>query len=88
MSHESRALTLERMRADIAEVLDVTPADIGNDDSLTDLGLDSLRVMTLVAQWGDAGADFEFGDFVAATPTLAGWWEVVARHQAERADAP
>lgn len=74
-------LTLDRMRADIAALLDAAPEDVGNDDNLMDLGLDSLRAMTLIMSWSGRGTDYEFGDFAAAEPTLAGWWDVVRQAQ-------
>ena len=37
------ALTLERMRADVAEMLNEDPSEVGDDDNLIDFGLDSIR---------------------------------------------
>jgi aryl carrier-like protein len=78
------AITLERMRADIAAILHEDPEEIGLDDNLADLGLDSMRVMNLLVTWTELGADFEFGE-AAEDFTLAGWWQAVQRHQAARA---
>jgi hypothetical protein len=39
-------LTRERMRADIAALLHEDPEEIGGEDNLIDLGLDSMRAMT------------------------------------------
>ena len=44
-------LTLEQMRADLAKILLEDPADIHDDDNLIDLGLDSMRAMTLALGW-------------------------------------
>ena len=41
-------LTLDRLRADVAEVLDMAPEEIAPQDNLFDLGLDSMRLMALV----------------------------------------
>lgn len=76
-------LTFERMRADIARALHEEPEAIAPDDNLMDLGLDSMRAMTLVVGWSGGGIEYEFGEFAAA-PTLNGWWQVVARRQAEQ----
>lgn len=76
-------LTLERLRADIAKALHESPEAIGLDDNLIDLGLDSMRAMTLVVGWSGGGIEYEFSEF-AAVPTLEGWWQVVARRQAHR----
>lgn len=58
----STALTLERMRQDIAAMLHEDPQDILDDDNLIDLGLDSMRVMTLATRWREAGAPIEFSE--------------------------
>lgn len=71
-------LTRERMRADIALMLREDPSEIGDDDSLIDLGLDSIRAMALVQRWKDAGARVDFAAF-AADPRLGAWWAIVAR---------
>lgn len=72
----SEPLTLERMRADIARQLGEAPEDIGDDDDLMDLGLDSMRVLGLVMKWGETGLALEFSHLAEHT-TLAGWWRVV-----------
>jgi len=76
-------ITRERMRADIARMLHEDPEEIGDDDSLMDLGLDSMRAMNLVLMWSEGGLELEFSEF-AETPTLDGWWELVSRKQAAR----
>lgn len=43
-----QTLSPERVRADVAELLDCDPAEIAPDENLVDLGLDSVRIMTLV----------------------------------------
>lgn len=67
-------LTLDRMRADIARVIDLDPAEVPDDASLADLGLDSLRLMRLVLEWEEAGLDADFGLF-AEYSTLGDWWQ-------------
>lgn len=75
------AITLEQMRADIAAIVHEDPDEIGLDDDLGDLGLDSMRVMNLLLKWSEAGVDFEFGE-AAERFTLRAWWEAVQRQQA------
>lgn len=70
--------TLERVRADLARMLHEDPAEIGEHDSLIDLGLDSIRAMALVTRWREAGAHVEFSE-LAVEPTLAHWWRVIER---------
>jgi aryl carrier-like protein len=77
------AITLERMRTDIAAMIHEDPDAIGLNDNLMDLGLDSMRVMSLLVKWTEAGVDFDFGE-AAENFTLAAWWDAVQRHQAAR----
>lgn len=77
------ALTLESMRADIARILHESPDEIGADDNLLDLGLDSMRAMNLVLAWSEAGTELDFAA-LAERPTLSGWWAHVEAVQAAR----
>lgn len=74
-------LTLDRMRKDIADVLYVDPSEIGDDDNLPDLGLDSMRLMTLILGWEQAGMRVDFGA-LAEYETLGEWWRTISDHQA------
>ncbi len=76
MSNTTSPITLERMRHDIALMLHEDPSEIRDDDNLLDLGLDSMRIMTLASRWRDAGAKLEFSD-MAAVLTLAQWWALI-----------
>ncbi|MEE1748591.1 MULTISPECIES: phosphopantetheine-binding protein [unclassified Streptomyces] len=68
-----QTLSPERVRADVAELLDCDPAEIAPDENLVDLGLDSVRIMTLVGRWRAAGAvTLDFPD-LAEQPELAHW---------------
>lgn len=78
MNTSNTPLTLARMRQDIAEMLHEDPSEILDDDNLMDLGLDSMRLMTLASRWREAGAPMEFAD-LAADATLAHWWTLVER---------
>lgn len=84
MTDATQTLSLETMRADIARILHEDPSEIGNDDSLIDLGLDSIRAMALVTRWRDAGADVEFSE-LAEDARLSHWWAVVERALARKA---
>lgn len=75
-------LTLETMRADIARMLHEEPGNIGLEDNLMDLGLDSMRAMNLLLAWSEAGVELDFSS-LAEKPTLAGWWA----HAQARQDA-
>jgi len=76
------ALTLARMRADVAEMLGEAPEDISTEENLMDLGLDSMRVLGLVLAWGNTGIALEFSHLAEHAP-LGGWWTVVQRLQAQ-----
>lgn len=69
----NQTLSPERVRADVAELLDCDPAEIAPEGNLVDLGLDSMRIMALVERWRAAGASsLEFPD-LAEKPELAHW---------------
>lgn len=75
-------LTLETVRADIARIIGEAPEEIGDDDSLIDLGLDSIRAMTLVQKWQEQGVALDFAQ-LAEKPVLSHWWALIARAQAQ-----
>jgi aryl carrier-like protein len=77
-------LTREGMRADIARLLHEDPSEIGDDDSLIDLGLDSMRAMNLLLLWSERGLSLDFGEF-AEELTLNTWWAIVERRQKAQA---
>ena len=81
MATNNDVLDLERMRADVARVLDCEPADISDDDNLMDLDLDSMRMLGLVLAWGNTGLPLEFSQ-LAEHSTLRQWWAVVQKLQA------
>ncbi|MER0244558.1 phosphopantetheine-binding protein [Streptomyces sp. 796.1] len=67
------ALTVEQIRADVADVLGEDPADIPDDENLVDYGLDSVRVMALVERWRrDHGVEVTFVD-LAEEPAIERW---------------
>jgi len=66
-------LTIERIRADVAEVLAEEPAGIPLDESLVDYGLDSVRIMTLLERWRrEHAVDADFAD-LAERPEIEAW---------------
>jgi bifunctional isochorismate lyase/aryl carrier protein len=72
-------LTLDSVRAEIARLVDLPAAEVLDDANLMDLGLDSLRAMTLVERWVSAGVPVDFSE-LAEDPTLRHWWSVLSRH--------
>lgn len=75
------AITLESMRADIAEMIHEEPDVIGIEDNLMDLGIDSMRLLNLILKWQEDGLDLDFAE-LADRFTLAGWWEAIEAKQA------
>lgn len=68
--------TVERLRADVAELLGEDPADIPPDEDLADWGLDSVRLMALAERWRAEGADVAVVQ-LAERPVLAAWAELL-----------
>jgi bifunctional isochorismate lyase/aryl carrier protein len=73
----SAALTKERMREQIAAILQESPSDILDQEDLLDRGLDSVRIMSLVEQWRRDGAEVTFVE-LAENPTLEEWWRLLS----------
>lgn len=71
------ALTLARVRADIARILQADESDLDNADNLIDHGLDSIRLMSLTERWQAAGARVTF-EQLAEYPEIDHWWRLIA----------
>ncbi|GGN84850.1 hypothetical protein GCM10010112_64540 [Actinoplanes lobatus] len=73
------------LQAQIAEVLEEPADSFGPDDDLIDVGLDSIRLMTLVERWRSGGVRLDFAD-LAEDATVNGWWALLtaARQEAVR----
>jgi aryl carrier-like protein len=70
-------ISAERVRKDVADLLACDPAEIDPAEDLLDRGLDSVRLMSLVELWREAGAaDLEFPD-LAEQPELGHWITVL-----------
>ena len=70
-------LTLDRVRADVAELLYQEPEEVADNADLVKSGLDSIRVLTLVERWRDAGVAISFVE-LAQAPTVADWWTLLS----------
>lgn len=62
----------DALRADIAHLLEVNADGLQPSTSLFDVGMDSVRLMTLLEQWRGKGYSADLMD-LAETPTLAAW---------------
>jgi aryl carrier-like protein len=76
-------MTRESMRADLARVLRMPPDEIGEDDNLIDLGLDSMRAMVLLTRWSEQGVELDLAA-VAEKVTLGAWWALAEKALAAR----
>ncbi|MCU4746380.1 phosphopantetheine-binding protein [Streptomyces xiamenensis] len=72
----STSLTLDILRADVAEELYLDPGEISDDDNLLQAGLDSVRLLSLVDRWRRLGAHADFAD-LAERPTISAWWNLL-----------
>ncbi|TDV53620.1 aryl carrier-like protein [Actinophytocola oryzae] len=61
----------------MTELLHLLPDEVRDSDDLFEAGLDSIRLLTLLERWRDAGAEVGFVD-LAARPTLSDWIELLA----------
>ncbi|MER6348133.1 phosphopantetheine-binding protein [Streptomyces sp. NPDC001595] len=67
------ALTVELIRADVADCLGEDPADIPVDENLVDHGMDSVRIMALLERWRrEHGITADFAD-LAEQPAVDAW---------------
>lgn len=73
----SAVLTKDRVREQIAAILQESPSDIPDHEDLLDRGLDSVRIMSLVEQWRRDGAEVTFVE-LAENPTLEEWWRLLS----------
>lgn len=76
-------MTRETMRADLARAMRMDADEIGEDDNLIDLGLDSMRAMALLTRWSEQGVALDLSA-VAEKVTLGAWWalaeQAMTRH--------
>ncbi|POZ62367.1 isochorismatase family protein [Chromobacterium alticapitis] len=75
--HGEQAFTRDWLKTQILSALSDGDDSLAGDDNLLDYGLDSIRLMELVAQWQARGLDISFED-LARLPTLNGWWTAIA----------
>ncbi|MCP3802193.1 AMP-binding protein [Allokutzneria sp. A3M-2-11 16] len=85
------SLTLNQLRADIAEFLLMEPEELTDDLNLYDAGLDSVRLLTIVDRWREHGVHVNFAELMER-PTVADWWPMLSttseRPQSKQALTP
>ena len=75
--NDENGWTLQGLRHQIADLLGESPSDIDDDEDLVDLGMDSIRMMSLVEILRGKGAEINFMQ-MAEKPTIAAWWELLS----------
>ena len=68
---------VDELRIMISARIGLDPADIGDGESLFELGLDSVTALSLIASWRRAGLPRPVAEFIDA-PTLADWWRLIS----------
>ncbi|UOQ42593.1 isochorismatase [Halobacillus salinarum] len=74
--HDDR-LSYKEVKEQVAEILETNPEKIDDEANLISMGLDSIRMMSLVEEWREMGADVDFMK-LAETPTLVHWWSLLS----------
>ncbi len=68
----------QHLTQQLAALMEVPVDEMTPDDSLLDFGLDSVRMMSLVGDWQQAGLDVSFME-LAAKPSLQDWWQLIEK---------
>lgn len=76
MISDNCVVPADRIKTDTANILELGVDELDLDADLSDLGLDSVRLMMLVDQWRSDGCEVDFVD-LASAPVLARWIEIL-----------
>lgn len=79
-------LTAEAIRADVAALLHVNADEVSEGENLFESGLDSIRLLTLLEKWREAGVVVSFVE-LAEQPTLERWSRLLTARQPVVLDA-
>lgn len=66
----------EWLTQELLQCIDEDAHDLSPDDNLIDYGLDSVRVMGLIAKWEKLGIKIQFEE-LARAPSINGWWALI-----------
>ena len=72
LTEQQQLLSRESILQQLSQELEIPAEDIQMDDDLLMLGLDSVRLMTLVGIWQSQGSKVSF-ESLAEEPTLEAW---------------
>jgi bifunctional isochorismate lyase/aryl carrier protein len=78
--------TPEAIRADVAQLLHLSTDDVTDQENLFESGLDSIRLLTLLEGWREAGIAVSFVE-LAEDPTVASWSKLLTSRQPAVLDA-
>lgn len=67
----------DEIRARVGDILGMPPEEIDDDINLIEMGLDSIRIMTIAGEWQQSGHELNFAD-LAAEPTIDAWAAMLA----------
>lgn len=68
--------SLDALRAELARIIGIPAGQVGLDDNPLHLGLDSIRLMSLLERWSAAGAAIGFVD-LAERERVSDWWALL-----------
>ncbi|MGR5447157.1 isochorismatase family protein [Vibrio jasicida] len=68
----------QHLTQQLAALLEVPVDEMTPEDSLLDFGLDSVRMMSLVGDWQQAGLDVSFME-LATKPSVQDWWQLIEK---------
>lgn len=83
MSGTSQRLTEERIVNDVANSLGISSEEIDRETDVIDVGLDSIRIMSLVEKWRAAGATHVTFEDLASEPVISAWVDMMAQGVAD-----
>ncbi|UOQ84823.1 isochorismatase family protein [Gracilibacillus salinarum] len=72
--------SFEGLRERVAELLDQSPDELTGQENLLDVGLDSIRLMSVREELRQEGVDVDFVT-LAENPTLNDWWAKITEYQ-------
>ncbi|MEP9392467.1 MULTISPECIES: phosphopantetheine-binding protein [Gordonia] len=73
MAAVGAVLTRERIIGDIADILELPASEITDETNVLDIGLDSVRLMSLIERWRAAGAVQADLVALASDPVVGSW---------------
>lgn len=67
---------VQTLLREVAAMIEMPASDLHLDDNLIDMGLDSIRLMSLVTRWRQQGLSPEFTR-LAERPAIRDWWDML-----------